>query len=125
MEKSYAQHYALLEAEHWWFRARRMILRNLLCQLVWPPQPRILEIGVGPGHNLLEIYPADSRIEGVKPDEVLAGIAAARVPGPAVNASIGQLPPDIRDGSYDGVALFGEWDHIVDDRDALTCAYRP
>src|SRR5947207_14784474 len=124
MEKSYAQHYALLEAEHWWFRARRMILRNLLCQLVWPPQPRILEIGVGPGHNLLEIYPADSRIEGVEPDEVLAGIAAARVPGPVFNASIDQLPPEIRDGSYDGVALFDVLEHIEDDARALQIVYR-
>ena len=58
MEKSYAQHYALLEGEHWWFRARRLILRDLLARLEWPPQPKILEIGVGPGHNLLEIYPS-------------------------------------------------------------------
>ena len=68
MEKSYAQHYALLEGEHWWFRARRMILRDLLAQLEWPPQPKILEIGVGPGYNLLEIYPSGARLEGVEPD---------------------------------------------------------
>jgi len=57
MEKSYAQHYAMLEGEHWWFRARRLILRDLLMRLEWPPRPKILEIGVGPGYNLLEIYP--------------------------------------------------------------------
>ena len=58
MEKSYAQRYALLEGEHWWFRARRLILRDLLVRLKWPPQPKILEIGVGPGYNLPEIYPS-------------------------------------------------------------------
>jgi hypothetical protein len=63
MEKSYAQHYALLEGEHWWFRARRVILRALFAQLEWPQQPRILEIGVGPGHNLLEVYPPDARLD--------------------------------------------------------------
>ena len=68
MEKSYAQHYALLEGEHWWFRARRVILRDLLTHLEWPQQPRILEIGVGPGHNLLEMYPLDARLEGIEPD---------------------------------------------------------
>jgi len=40
MEKSYAKHYALLEGEHRWFRARWMILRDLLAQLEWPQQPR-------------------------------------------------------------------------------------
>src|SRR5436305_13404091 len=98
MEKSYAQHYALLEAEHWWFRARRMILRNLLCQLVWPPQPRTLEIGVGTGHNLLEIYPAASRPEVAEPDEVFAGIAAARLERPEFAAAIYQPPPQVGDG---------------------------
>ena len=68
MEKSYAQRYALLEGEHWWFRARRLILRDLLVRLKWPPQPKILEIGVGPGYNLPEIYPSGARLEGVEPD---------------------------------------------------------
>ena len=55
--------------EHWWFRARRFVLRDLLARLEWPQQPRILEIGVGPGNNLFEIYPSDARLEGVEPDD--------------------------------------------------------
>jgi SAM-dependent methyltransferase len=124
MEKSYAQQYALLEGEHWWFRARRVVLRNLLAQLGWPPQPRILEIGVDPSRNLLEIYPSDSRVEGVEPDEALARIAAARVPAAVFNTSIDQLPQEIRDGSYDGVALFDVLEHIEDDVRALQIVNR-
>jgi SAM-dependent methyltransferase len=124
MEESYAQQYALLEGEHWWFRARRVILRDLLAQLGWPPQPRILEIGVGPGHNLLEVYPPDSRVEGVEPNDVLAEIATARVPVPIFNASIDQLPSEIQDGSYDGVALFDVLEHIEDDVRALQIVNR-
>jgi SAM-dependent methyltransferase len=124
MEKSYAQQYALLEGEHWWFRARRRVLRDLLVHLEWPQQPRILEIGVGPGHNLLEIYPSDSRVEGVEPDEGLAEIAAARVPVPVFNATIDRLPPEIGDGSYDGVALFDALEHIKDDVGALQIVNR-
>jgi SAM-dependent methyltransferase len=119
MEKSYAEHYALLEGEHWWFRARRMILRDLLARLGWPPQPRILEIGVGPGHNLLEIYPSDARLEGVEPDAALARLAAARGPVPVLQASIDRLPPEIQDGSYDGVTTFDVLEHIKDDVRAL------
>jgi trans-aconitate methyltransferase len=88
MQESYARQYALLEGEHWWFRGRRMILRDLLARLDWPPQPKILEIGVGPGHNLLEIYPSDARLEGIEPDPALASLAAARSPMLVFNASI-------------------------------------
>jgi SAM-dependent methyltransferase len=119
MEKSYAEHYALLEGEHWWFRARRKILRALLAQLEWPQQPRILEIGVGPGHNLLEIYPSDARLEGVEPDVELARLAAARCPVPVLQASIDRLAPGIQDGSYDGVTMFDVLEHIKDDVRAL------
>ena len=124
MEKSYAQHYALLEGEHWWFRARRVILRALLAQLEWPQQPRILEIGVGPGHNLLELYPLDARLEGIEPDEELARLAAKRGPARVFQASIDRLPSEIQDGCYDGVTMFDVLEHIKDDARALQIVNR-
>jgi SAM-dependent methyltransferase len=124
MQESYAHQYALLEGEHWWFRARRLILRDLLARLEWPPQPKILEIGVGPGHNLLEIYPWDARLEGVEPDPALAGLATARSPMPVFNASIDQLPPEIQEESYDGVTMFDVLEHIPDDARALQIVHR-
>ncbi len=119
MEKSYAQQYALLEGRHWWFRARRLVLCDLLARLGWPQQPRILEIGVGPGYNLLEIYPPDAWLEGVEADEVLAKVAAARSPVPVFRASVDRLPSEIRDGSYDGVTMFDVLEHIEDEARAL------
>ena len=122
MEKSYAQQYALLEGQHWWFRARRLVLRDLLARLRWPQQPRILEIGVGPGYNLLEIYPPDARLEGVEPDEALATLAAGRGPLPVFQATVDRLPSEIRDESYDGVTMFDVLEHIEDDAGALRMA---
>ena len=119
MERSYAEQYALLEGRHWWFRARRMILRALLAKLEWPSQPRILEIGVGPGQNLLEVYPPDARLEGIEPDEGLARLAASRGPARVFQASIDRLPLEIQDGSYDGVTMFDVLEHIPDDARAL------
>lgn len=124
MEKSYAQHYALLEGEHWWFRARRIVLRDLLAHLGWPPRPNILEIGIGPGYNLLEIYPKDARLEGVEPDDALARLAASRGPAKVFQASIDRLPPEIQDGSYDGVTMFDVLEHINDDACALQIVSR-
>jgi len=124
MEKSYAQKYALLEGQHWWFRARRLLLRDLLARLAWPRQPRILEIGVGSGCNLLEIYPSDARLDGIEPDEALAKLAAARGPTPVFQASIDRLPSEIRDGFYDGVTMFDVLEHIQDDAHALQIVNR-
>jgi SAM-dependent methyltransferase len=124
MEKSYAEQYALLEGEHWWFRARRMILRALLAQLEWPQQPRILEIGVGPGHNFLEVYPPDARLEGIEPDEELARLAATRGPARVFQASIERLPSEIPDECYDGVTMFDVLEHIPDDARALRIVNR-
>ena len=124
MEKTYAEHYAVLEGEHWWFRGRRLILRDLLARLEWPHQPRILEIGVGPGYNLLEIYPADARLEGVEPDQGLATFAAKRSPAPVFQARVDQLPSEIQDESYDGITMFDVLEHIQDDTDALQIVHR-
>jgi SAM-dependent methyltransferase len=119
MEKSYAQQYALLEGRHWWFQARRLVLRDLLARLGWPQQPRILEIGVGPGYNLLEIYPPDAWLEGIEPDEALAALAAGRGPVPVFQATVDRLPSAIRNGSYDGVTMFDVLEHIEDEAHAL------
>jgi SAM-dependent methyltransferase len=124
MEQSYAQHYALLEGEHWWFRARRVILRDLLAQLKWPQRPRILEIGVGPGYNLLEVYPPDACLEGVEPDEGLATLAAKRGPAPVFQTPIDELPSEIQDGSYDGITMFDVLEHIRDDGGALQIVHQ-
>jgi SAM-dependent methyltransferase len=122
METLYAEQYAVLEEQHWWFRARRLILRDLLFHLSWPPRPRILEIGVGSGHNLLEIYPSDAFLEGIEPDEGLARLAAARTSAPVVQASMDRLPPEIQDMCYDGVAMFDVLEHLKDDNGALQVA---
>jgi len=114
----------MLEGEHWWFRARRLILRDLLMRLEWPPRPKILEIGVGPGYNLLEIYPPGTRLEGVEPDCGLASLAAARGSAPIFNASIDELPSEVRDASYDGVTMFDVLEHIPDDARALQIVNR-
>lgn len=124
MQESYARQYALLESEHWWFRARRVVLRDLLVRLQWPQQPRILEIGAGPGNNLFEIYPSDARLEGVEPDDALCRLAAARGPVPVFQASIDQLPSEIQEESYDGVTMFDVLEHIPDDTRALQIVNR-
>lgn len=119
MQRDYADQYDALEGGHWYFRARRRILRTLLARLPWPARPRILEVGCGPGHNLVEIYPPDAELAGVEPDPVNAPRAAARSGVPVYCATVEQLPPAVADESCDAICLFDVLEHIQDDRAAL------
>ena len=53
MERVVYQQMAELDDRHWWYRARRRILAELIRrEAKLPTQARILEIGCGTGHNL-------------------------------------------------------------------------
>ena len=92
MQKTYAAQYHRFEKNHWWFRARRKILKDQVRALPWPPQPHILEIGTGPGENLYSLYPADAVLAGVEPDAALAETARVRGPVPIYEATAEALP---------------------------------
>ena len=115
MQKTYAARYHSFEKNHWWFRARRHILRDQLCALRWPPHPRILEIGTGPGENLYSLYPADAVLAGVEPDPALAETARARGPIPIYEATAETLPAALPDASFDAVTMFDTLEHTEDD----------
>ena len=38
---------------HWWFQARRRILKDVLSHLALPAAPQIYDLGCGTGHNLI------------------------------------------------------------------------
>ena len=53
MERIVYQQMVELDERHWWYRARRKVLAELIRREVQPPaNATILEIGCGTGHNL-------------------------------------------------------------------------
>ena len=53
MERIVYQQMAELDDRHWWYRARRRILADLIRREARPPDDaQILELGCGTGHNL-------------------------------------------------------------------------
>ena len=119
MQQTYAAQYQRFEKEHWWFRARRHVLRDRLHALSWPASPRILEIGTGPGENLYNLYPADAMLTGVEPDPALARLARSRGSVSIHEASAEALPDALPDAAFDAVTMFDVLEHTEDDRHVL------
>ena len=124
MDKAFAAEYAALEERHWWFRARRRILGDLLSRLPWPSQPFILEIGTGPGFNLRTLYPKDARLRGVEPEPDNARLAGANSGVRVDVATAENLPPDLLPSSLDAITYFDVLEHLDDPVSALIQAVR-
>jgi len=120
MKKDYAEEYGRLEREHWWFRGRRVILRQLLqSEIDWSEPRDVLEIGVGPGENLYTLYPDDARLVGVEPDADNARRADERGAIRVYQGTVERLPEALENRQFDIIAMFDVLEHIEDDRAAL------
>jgi SAM-dependent methyltransferase len=118
MERIVYDRMAELDTRHWWYRARRDILAQLIRRKVpLPTDPRILEIGCGTGHNL-PMLAQFGRVDAVEIDPVARAIASGRL-GQAVHDA--PLPglTGIAQRAYDLVALLDVLEHVEADREAL------
>ena len=69
MERAAYREMADLDQRHWWYRARRAILAELIRREAMPPKDgRILEIGCGTGHNL-DMLGKFGRLDAVELDD--------------------------------------------------------
>lgn len=110
---------AELDAEHWWFVARRQILETLIRREIRPPRDaRILEIGCGTGHNL-GMLGQFGCVEATELNAAARKIATRRLGRPVQSAAL----PDLSmfdEGTFDLVALLDVLEHVADDDAALT-----
>ncbi len=69
MERVVYQQMAELDDRHWWYRARREIIAELIRREASPPKnAAILEIGCGTGHNLAMLG-GFGHVEGLELDD--------------------------------------------------------
>ena len=118
MERVVYQQMAELDDRHWWYRARRRIIADLIRREAHlPPDAEILEIGCGTGHNLAMLS-GFGHVEGLELDDEARAISEKRL-GRAVMSSplpeLGEVP----DRHYDLIGAFDVIEHIYDDRAAL------
>lgn len=113
------QHYRL-DAErtdsHWWWVARRKLLRRLLNRLIGGDRKRkILEVGCSSGSNLrmLQDFGTVHAMDIHRPS-----VEYCRMRFPGIRIYDGGIPDPLRD-SYDVICLFDVLQHIEDEDGAL------
>lgn len=119
MERIVYDRMAELDSRHWWYRARRDILSDLITRRFAPcANARILEIGCGTGHNL-PMLGKFGRVDAVEIDATARAIASKRLGHAVLDSPLPELP-GIADKSYDLIALLDVLEHVERDCEALT-----
>ena len=119
MERIVYDRMAELDERHWWYRARREILADLIRRKIpLSPGARILEIGCGTGHNL-PMLRRFGEVDAIEIDAAARQIASRRLGKPVMASPLPALE-GVPDGAYDLVAILDVLEHIDADREALT-----
>ena len=117
MERIVYQQMAELDDRHWWYRARRKILAELIRREVQPAaHARILEIGCGTGHNLAMLS-GFGHVDGLELDDEAAALSEKRLGRVVIRSPLPELEGVSND--YDLIGAFDVIEHIDDDHAAL------
>jgi SAM-dependent methyltransferase len=118
MERVVYQEMAELDDRHWWYRARRQIIADLIRREAQLPQKaEILEIGCGTGHNLAMLS-GFGHVEGLELDEEARALSEKRLGRKVMSSPLPELA-GVPDRHYDLIGAFDVIEHIDDDRAAL------
>ena len=117
MERIVYQQMAELDDRHWWYRARRRILAELIRREVHPAaDARILEIGCGTGHNLAMLS-GFGHVDGLELDDEAAALSEKRLGRVIIRSPLPEL--DGVSNDYDLIGAFDVIEHIDDDAASL------
>jgi len=118
MERVVYRQMAELDQRHWWYRARRRVLADLIRREVRPPaNARILELGCGTGHNL-PMLGEFGELDALELDEEARSIAEQRLGRTVMSSPLPELA-GVPDRHYDLIAALDVIEHIDDDAGAL------
>jgi SAM-dependent methyltransferase len=118
MERIVYQQMAELDERHWWYRARRLVLAELIRREVGPSAGcDILELGCGTGHNFAMLG-SFGKVDGLELDDEARAFSEKRLGRAVMAAPLPELA-GVADRHYDLVGAFDVIEHIEDDAAAL------
>ena len=118
MERVVYQQMADLDERHWWYRARREVLAELIRREARPPaNAAILEIGCGTGHNLAMLSEF-GHVDGLELDDEARALSEKRLGRAVMSAPLPELA-DVPKGHYDLIGAFDVIEHIDADSAAI------
>lgn len=118
MERTVFNRLDQLEGQHWWFAARRKILKNVISQFAPKKSDlRLMEAGCGTGGNL-QMLSSFGKLEAFELDDEARDIAKSKLP---MDIKSGMLPDQVpyQDGSFDVVVAFDVIEHVEKDVESL------
>lgn len=118
MDRAIYDRMAEIDAEHWWFAARRRIVSALIRdQVPLSPHAEILEVGAGTGSNLTMLQ-GMGHVDAIEPDAKARALASRRA---GIHVEGGMLPDRVHleDRHYDLILLLDVLEHIGDDHGSL------
>ena len=117
MDADYHRLVARVEDDHWWYVARRKIVRSVLENFGPPSDARLLDVGCGTGGNL-EMLARFGRLRATEMNPYARQVAVGRGVCEVVE---GWLPGNIpfEAGSFDVVTALDVIEHVEDDEAAL------
>ena len=123
MERVVYQQMAELDERHWWYRARREVLAELIRREARPPaNAAILEIGCGTGHNLAMLGEF-GHVDGLELDDEARALSEKRLGRAVMSAPLPELA-EVPKAHYDLIGAFDVIEHIGDDAAALSSIAR-
>ena len=118
MERTVYNRLDQLEGQHWWFTARRKILKNVISQFApKKAQLRLMEAGCGTGGNL-KMLSSFGNLDAFELDDEARVIAKGKLP---MDIKSGMLPDHVpyQPGSFDVVVAFDVIEHVEHDVESL------
>lgn len=115
MQSQQFQLHAEIEHDHWWFVARRQIMRRLVREVLPPGENhRIVDVGCGTGANIAALA-GEYRCLGI--DTSVEGIELAQGRFPDVEFRCGLAPDDVQDimSEVRLVTMMDVLEHVEDD----------